>query len=285
MREMLASLAAMAAASPVSFLVPGATVQVVASNMVFTEGPVMLRDGSLVFSDIPANRMVRIKDGQAADFRNPSFNANGNTLDRQGRLITCEHGRRQVIRQEKDGSVTVLASEFGGRKLNSPNDAWVRRDGAIFFTDPPYGIQQSQKEQPVNGVYCLKDGVLTLIASDFDRPNGIVASPNERTLYVADTARGHIRSFPLNSDGTLGIGQVLAMTPTPDGLRVDRRGNIWSASGNGINVISPAGDVLEVIKMPEIPANLAFSRDGRTLFVTARRGLYSIKVNARGIAP
>lgn len=280
-----AAMMLMAMSGQETFLAPGATITKEPGTYRFTEGPQALPDGSIVFSDIPGNKLFKLANGEVTEFRSPSFNANGNTLDKEQRLISCLHGSRQVVRQEKDGKITVLAEAYGGKKLNSPNDAYVSKSGAIYFTDPPYGIQRDQQEQPHNGVYLIKDGKVTLLLSDFDRPNGIVLSPDEKTLYVADTAKQHIRSFPVKTDGTLGEGKVFAQTPNPDGLRVDTDGRVWSASSDGVNVISPQGQVLEVIKFPEGPANLCFSKDGKTLYVTARTGFYSVKVKVKGISP
>ncbi len=280
-----AAMMLMAMTGQETFVAPRATVQKEPGKYLFTEGPQAMPDGSIVFSDIPGNKIYKLAKGEVTEFRNPSFNANGNTLDKQKRLISCLHGARQVVRMEKDGKMTVLAESYGGKKLNSPNDAYVSKSGIIYFTDPPYGIRSNQQEQPHNGVYMIKGGTVTLLLSDFDRPNGIVLSPDEKTLYVADTAKQHIRSFPVNKDGTLGTGKVFVQTPNPDGLRVDKDGRVWSASGDGVNVISPQGQVLEVIKFPEGPANLCFSKDGKTLYVTARTGLYSIKVKVKGISP
>lgn len=271
--------------APTTFVSPGAQIVKEPGEYIFTEGPQFLRDGRLVFSDIPANKLYVMKGGEVSVFRDPSQNANGNTLDRTGRLITCEHGSRQVTRTDGSGKITVIASTYEGKKLNSPNDACVSKKGRIYFTDPPYGIRPNQQEQPVNGVYMIEGSKLTLLLKDFDRPNGIVLSPNEEALYVADTAKNHIRAFPVLASGLLGEGKVLSSTPNPDGLRVDTKGRIWSASGDGVNVISPEGKVLEVIKFPEAPANLCFSRDGSTLYATARKGLYSVKVTAKGISP
>lgn len=269
-----------------SFLAPGAPIEVVAKGLQFTEGPCAMPDGSLVFSDIPANKMYRWKDSKLEVYRNPSHNANGHTLDPQGRLVSCEHGARRVERQEKDGRMTVLAESWEGKRLNSPNDVAIRKDGAIFFTDPPYGIQPSQAEHDFNGVYAIVDGKMKLLDKSFDRPNGLVFSPDEKLLYVADTSKGHIRRFEVAHDGSLSGGvDAWAKTPNPDGLRVDSEGRVWSASSDGVNVISREGKVLEVIKFPEQPANLTFSRDGKTLYVTARTGVYSVKVRVRGLAP
>lgn len=287
---------------PATFLAPGSSMTRIADGLQFTEGPCELTDGSLVFSDIPANRMYRLYEGKLAVYRDPSHNANGQTLDREGRLLTCEHGSRRVTRAEKDGTTTVLAEKFEGKRLNSPNDITVAKDGTIFFTDPPYGIDPKQAEMPFNGVYAIRDGHLFLLDRTFDRPNGLVLSPDEKYLYVADTAKNHIRRFHLGPSplspsekggGALGEGrgprleggEVWASTPNPDGLRVDSEGRVWSASNDGVNVISPEGKVLEVIKVPEVPANLCFSRDGKTLYATARTGVYRVAVRVKGIAP
>lgn len=268
-----------------SFVAPGATITKEPGEYIFTEGPLMLKDGRLIFSDIPANKIYSLKDGRVTVFREPSDNANGNFLDRKGNVITCEHGSRKLTRTDAGGKTTTVVDQFEGKKLNSPNDVYISKTGRIYFTDPPYGIRPNQQEQAYNGVYVLRDGKLTLLVKDFNRPNGIVLSPDEKTLYVADSAKGHIRSFKVSADGTVDEGKVFVETPGPDGLRVDSEGRVWSASGNGVNVISPDGQILEVIKFPETPSNLCFSRDGKTLFVTARKGLYSVKVTVRGIAP
>lgn len=268
-----------------SFVAHGAEIVTVAKRLQFTEGPCAFADGSLVFSDIPASKLYRWHEGKLSVYRDPSHNANGNTLDPQGRLITCEHGSRRVTRAEKDGKTTVLAEKWEGKRLNSPNDVAVRKDGAIFFTDPPYGIQPGQAELDFNGVYAILDGKLKLLDKSFVRPNGLVLNPDEKFLYVADTEKSHIRRFALAKDGSVKGGEVWASTPHPDGIRVDTDGRVWSASGDGVNVISPNGELLQVIKFPEQPANLCFSKDGKTLFVTARTGLYSVKVTVKGIAP
>jgi len=268
-----------------TFLAPNAKIEKIAGDLQFTEGPCELRDGSLVFSDIPANKMYRFADGKLTVYREPSHNANGNTLDPQGRLISCEHGARRVERQEADGKMTVLAERFEGKRLNSPNDIAVRKDGVVFFTDPPYGIRPEQAELGFNGIYAIVGGKLNLLDKSFERPNGLVLSPDEKWLYVADTAKSHIRRFAVGADGSVSGGEVWAETRHPDGIRADADGRIWSASGDGVNVISPEGKNLEIIQFPEQPANLCFSRDGKTLFVTARTGVYRVGVRVKGIAP
>lgn len=266
------------------FLAPGAKIETLAKDLQFTEGPCAMPDGSLIFSDIPANKIYRLKDGKLEVFREPSHNSNGHTLDAEGRLVSCEHGSRCVTRTEKDGAVTVLAEKWNAKRLNSPNDVAVRKDGAIFFTDPPYGIQPAQAELGFNGVYAIVEGKPKLLDKSFDRPNGLVFSPDEKLLYVADTSKNHIRRFQVAKDGTLSGGEEWAKTPNPDGLRMDTDGRVWSASGDGVNVISPESKVLQVIKFPEAPANLTFSKDGKTLYVTARKGVYAVKVRVKGVA-
>jgi len=179
--------------------------------------------------------------------------------------------------------VEVLATAFEGKRLNSPNDICIRRDGTMYFTDPPYGVDSKLVELPFNGVFMLKKGKLSVIAKDFDRPNGIILSPDSKFLYVADSAKNHIRRFNVQKDGSVTGGTEWAKTPSPDGIRVDDKGRVWSASGNGVNVIDPTGKVLEVIKFPQTPANLTFSRNGKTLYVTARTGVYGVAITAKGL--
>ena len=255
----------------------GAQVEKVAGEFGFLEGPVW-KDGLLIFSDIPGNRLVQLKGGKVSTFREPSENANGNTLDRQGRLLTCHHGSRQVTRTLADGTVVVLADKFEGKRLNSPNDLTVRRNGDIYFTDPPYGIQKSQEELGFYGVFRIDvKGQLQAVARDFVKPNGIALSPDERTLYVADTERSHIRRFEVRADGSLLDQGTFAQCPGPDGMRVDRKGNLYVSSGPAVRVFSPLGKELGVIPVPESVANCAFGgADGKTLYITASTSLYRI---------
>ncbi|MGH7834309.1 MAG: SMP-30/gluconolactonase/LRE family protein, partial [Candidatus Binatia bacterium] len=202
----------------------------------FTEGPVWIEElRSLLFSDIPADRILRLgADGQLSTFREPSRKSNGLTCDRQGRLIACEHETRRVTRIERDGSTTVLVETFRGRRLNSPNDLVVKSDGAVYFTDPSYGIKPHEQEQPLQGVYRLSpDGdQLSLVANDFERPNGLAFSPDEKKLYIDDSRRRHIRVFDVREDGSLSGGSLFhdmdARTPgAPDGMKVDIEGRIY----------------------------------------------------------
>ena len=266
--------------------------QRLAGGFQFTEGPVWHPEGYLLFSDIPGNRIIRwLPEGRVETFREPSGNANGLTFDRQGRLIACEHGNRRVSRTEADGSVVTLADRFQGKRLNSPNDVAVRSDGSIYFTDPPYGIRLEERELPFHGVYRLApDGALSLLVDDFDRPNGLAFSPDERTLYIDDTARRHVRAFDVQPDGSLANGRVFAELFSdepggPDGMKVDVEGNLYVTAGGGIWLFSPSGRHVGTLPVPEPPpANCAFGGpDRRTLFITDRTSLLSVRTRVPGL--
>lgn len=276
-------------------LVP--TLDAIATGFAFTEGPVW-RGADLLFSDIPNSRTVRYRplpEGpEITTFRYPSGQANGLTLDRQGRLIACEHAGRRVSRIDHDGKVETLADTFEGKRLNSPNDVVVRSDGSIFFTAPPYGLpnQREGKELPFNGVYRIDPaGRLHLLVDDFERPNGLAFSPDERTLYVDDSARQHIRAFDVAPDGTLSRGRVWAeLKPAPgergvpDGMKVDVEGNVYCTGPAGIWIFDPSSRFLGRIVLPEVPANLAWGdADWRTLYITAQTSLYRLRLNVPGI--
>jgi gluconolactonase len=267
----------------------GAKVERLATGLQFVEGPVWLRanGGMLVFSDIPANQLKKWDSRNGLGiFREPSNNANGNTLDGEGRLISAEHGGR-VSRTEKDGSVTTLVDSFEGKKLSSPNDVVVTAAGVIWFTDPDYGLGKRAKETPGNYVYRFdpKSKTLTAVVKDFDKPNGLCFSPDERTLYVADSGKPrHIRAFPVSRDGTAGAGSVFVTIDKggPDGIRCDEGGRVWSSSGDGAQIFSADGKLIARILLPESAANLAFGgANGKTLFLTARKSLYSVETLVR----
>jgi sugar lactone lactonase YvrE len=271
-----------------SILSPGTAVEKVLGGFQFTEGPVWHPDGYLLFSDIPANTIYHWTPGssEAVVFRSPSGHSNGLTLDSQDRLLACEHDRR-VSRTERDGTVAGIATHYQDRRLNSPNDIVVKSDGSIYFTDPPYGLpgQSEGKELDWNGVYRLApDGTLTLLDDSFERPNGLAFSPDERTLYVDDSYRDHIRAFDVQRDGTLANGRVFADLSdpaaggVPDGMKVDVQGNVYCTGPGGIWVLSPEGETLGRIEVPEQPANLAWGdRDYQTLYITARTGVYRVR--------
>lgn len=267
-------------------------VEKVAVGFEFTEGPLWHPEGFLLFSDIPANTIYKWTPNEKPKiFRRPSGNANGNILDRQGRLISGEHGNRRVSRTEKDGTVVTLASHYQGKRLNSPNDLVVKSDGSIYFTDPPYGISSEQEELGFYGVYRLApDGTLSLLVKDFVRPNGIAFSPDEKKLYVNDSQEGHICVFDVNRDGTLANGRLFAEQKdpskegVPDGMKVDLQGNVYSTGPGGVWVFSPSGNLLGRIEVPETTANLAWGdRDYKTLYITARTSLYRIRLKNAGV--
>jgi len=259
-------------------------VETVATGLSFSEGPVWVPGKGLIFSDIPANTIY------AADksvFRKPSGKSNGLTLDREGRLIACEQEKHRVTRTEPDGTITVLADSYLGRKLNSPNDVVVRSDGTIFFTDPPYGLEGREAELPFSGVYAIApDGKVTLLSVYFKYPNGLAFSPDEKTLYISDSGAGFIEAFDVQKDGMLTSARTFATDVGPDGMKVDEKGNLWTSAKDGIRVYRPSGELAVTIAFPEQPANCAFGdEDGKTLYVTARHGLYKVRCTVRGIRP
>ena len=267
-----------------------AKVQKLAGDFKFTEGPVWVPEdaGYLVFSDIPANELKQWTQKKGVvTYRKPSNNANGNTLDRNKQLITCEHSGRRVSIEE--GSLLKpLVEESGGKKFNSPNDAVVKTDGSIWFTDPDYGLGSNPKEQAGNFVYRLdpKTRKANPVVNDFDKPNGLCFSPDEKKLYIADSGKPrHIRVFDVQKDGTLTNGKVFCEIDKggPDGIRCDSKGRIWSSAGDGVQIFAPDGSLIGKILTPETPANLCFGGPkGKTLFITARTSLYSIDVAATG---
>jgi gluconolactonase len=272
------------------------------SSCRWAEGPVWFDDMQcLLWSDIPNQRMMRwVPDGGVSVFRSPSNFSNGNTRDRQGRLVSCEHGPRRVTRTEPDGSITILADSFEGKRLNSPNDVVVRSDGTIWFTDPTYGIlsdyegYKSDPEQSRRNVYRLDpdSGELTAVVGDFLQPNGLAFSVDETRLYIADSgashdpaAPRHIRVFDVVDGRTLTNGRVFCSIDTgiPDGIRVDKQGNLWSSAGDGVHCFSPDATLLGKIKVPQTVANLTFGGPRRNrLFITATRSVYAIYLTTNG---
>ena len=272
----------------------------------WSEGPAWFAAGRyLLWSDIPNERMLRWDetDGSVSVFRHASRNSNGNTVDRQGRLITCEHLSRSVTRTEHDGSVTTLAREFEGRRLNSPNDVVVGSDGSIWFTDPSYGILtdyegvRAESELPCH-VYRLDpdSGALAIVADDFSKPNGLAFSPDERWLYVSDTGATHepdgprhIRRLQVSDDGrSLGEGTLFATCTEGlfDGFRVDTEGRLWSSAADGVHCLSPDGTLLGKVRIPEIVANVTFGGAKRNrLFICGTTSLYSVYLTANGCTP
>jgi gluconolactonase len=272
-------------------------------GMKWAEGPVYFsEDDSLLFSDIPGNRIMRwtAKDGLTT-FRQPANFTNGHTRDLQGRLVSCEHGGRRVTRTEADGTITVLVDNYRGKRFNSPNDVVVKSDGTIWFTDPPYGIMQPAEgyyglsEQGGNFVYRFEPETkeVTLVVDDMEKPNGLAFSPDERIMYIADSAGSHdqyakheVRAYDVIEGSRLVNSRVFAtITPgVPDGLRLDVNGYLYISSHDSIQVYAPSGDLLGKIIVPEIIANCTFGGANRDrLFIAANSSIYAIYLNTQGV--
>jgi gluconolactonase len=283
----------------------------VASGFVFTEGPLWARAGYLLFSSPNTNVIYRwTPEGKVDVFRTKSGYAgvdigeytqpgsNGLTYDPAGRLTICQHGNRRIIRVEPRGNITVLAERYKGKQLNSPNDLVYRSDGTLYFTDPPFGLpgvfEDPRKELSFSGVFCVKDGEITLLTDELSGPNGLAFSPDERYLYIGnwDPQKKVVMRYAVNVDGTLGRGEVFYdMTHAPgedaiDGVKVDQAGNLYVCGPGGIWVLSPNGKHLGTIKTPEAPHNLAWGdEDRRTLYITALTSIYRMRLNIPGLRP
>jgi len=285
-------------------LQPNASMDKLTGECLWAEGPVYFpATDLLIWSDIPNNRMLRWAPGMGVGvYRAPSNYSNGNTRDREGRLVSCEHGERRVTRTEHDGSITVIASHFEGKRLNSPNDVIVDSEGAIWFTDPDYGIisdyegYRSDSEIGRCNVYRVSPGdpQVRLVSDDFVKPNGLAFSPDESKLYIADSAASHddnaprhIRVFDVASNGALRNGRVFVemQSGVPDGMRVDEHGNVWTSAEDGVHCYAPDGTLLGKILIPEVVANLTFGGPRRNrLFITATSSVYALHVGVRGAA-
>ena len=289
-------------------LVPkDAQIEKLAGGFTFIEGPLWRPSNALWFSDVVGN-VVRqwTPDGKVTEILRPGgydgnslpadgFNGpNGMTADKDGAVLLCQHGNRRIARIDKDMKVTTLVDKFEGKKFNSPNDLVFRSDGSLYFTDPPYGLPKGDddptKELKFNGVYRLANGKLQAIVKDLTRPNGIALSPDEKTLYVAVSDEKHKvwMRYDLAADGTVSNGKVFADVTAekedglPDGMKVDSLGNVYGSGPGGIWVFSPDGKHLGTIKPPETPANCGWGDDGKSLYITARTGLYRIKLAVAG---
>jgi gluconolactonase len=290
---------------------PGARLERVAGGFEFTEGPVWAPDGALLFSSPNTNTIYRwAPTGAVTVFRPKSGytgtdigryhqpGSNGLTFDPQGRLTICQHGNRRVVRVEPHGNLTVLADRFQGRRLNSPNDLVYRSDGALFFTDPPFGLpgvfDDPGKELPFSGVFCVRDGAVSLVTDELDGPNGLAFSPDERFLYVGnwDPERKVVMRYEIDAAGAVAAGEVFFdMTGAEgedalDGLKVDEAGNVYACGPGGIWILSPHAEHLGTLRLPEDPHNLAWGdADGRTLYVTALTSVYRMRLAISGIRP
>ena len=290
---------------------PGAKVERLGQGYDWSEGPVWDKKGGyLLFSDVPMNTVFKWAPGMSAPeaFLKPSGytgqtprggepGSNGLVKDAQGRLVLCQHGDRRIARLEADGSFKTLIDNYEGKKLNSPNDAVYHSDGSLYFTDPPYGLlgknADPKKELPFNGVYRLApDGKLTLLTQEMTYPNGIGLSPDEKTLYVAnsDPEKALWMAFPVKDDGTIGPGRVFfdatrgvkTLKGLPDGLKVDQAGNLWATGPGGVLIFSPDGKNLGLLNTGEATANVGFGDDGSTLYITADMYLGRLKTLAKG---
>ena len=280
------------------------------ADLQFLEGPLWIKSGGphLIFSDVPGNNIYQWMEGdaQASVFRADVYQgdteglagSNGLNLDREGRILACEHGNRRISRYE-DGEWTTLVDNFEGKKLNSPNDLVWHSNGWLYFTDPPYGLPQQDedpnKELDFNGVFRLNYETLALelLDRDLERPNGIGFSPDEKTAYVANShgPRKIWKAYDVNDEGRFENGRVFydvtaEQAPgSPDGLKLDKQGNLYCTGPGGVWIFSPDGTHLGTIQPEEVPANVAWGDDGKTLYMTARTGLYRIKLNAEGPMP
>ena len=279
---------------------PEARLEHLANGFSWAEGPVWnFEAGYLTFSDVIGNEMYRYDDsGGVQAYRSPSNHSNGQTIDLNGNLVACEHQTRRITRETADGT-EILVDSYEGKMFNSPNDVVAARAGSLIFTDPAYGLDKveegggGEREMPFQGVYRIPPGSneAQLLVDDFIGPNGLALSSNEDILYVADSERSHIRSFQIGAGWELSGGEVLAEIPSeggevPDGMKVDVRGNIYCTGKGGVWILSPEGDTLAHIHVPETTANLAWGdQDALTMYITANSGLYRIRCLETGYAP
>lgn len=280
------------------FVMFNAPLKQLATGFDWVEGPVWFGDaGCLLFSDIPNNRIMRYTPGAGiTTFRQPSNYANGHTRDGMGRLVSCEHGLRRVTRTEWNGDITVIADSYNGKRLNSPNDVVVHSDGSIWFSDPHYGIMTNYEgfagtqELPCNVYRVEPDGSIDAVATDFNCPNGLAFSPDEKRLYIADTGRmfsddaQHIRSFAVDGGKLTGGDVFHTVSPgAADGFRCDTDGNIWTSAADGVHCITPQGELIGKILVPELVSNICFGgRAKHQLYITATTSLYAITLNRTG---
>ncbi len=282
---------------------PTSQLEQIATGFTWVEGPVWFGDhGCLLFSDIPSQRILRWSPEGVSVYRHGSGFNNGNTRDRQGRLIGCRHGTRDVVRTEIDGRLTVLASAYEGKRLNSPNDVVVSSDGAVWFTDPTYGIlsnfegYRADPEQEARHVFRIDPvtGVVEPVVSDFVQPNGLCFSPDETRLYIAESGSSHdesvpsvIRQFDVAGNRLTDAGVFASIDQgLPDGMRTDVAGNLWSSAADGVHCFAPDGRLLGKILVPEVVSNLCFGGpDGHRLFITAKTSVYRIFVDLKGAEP
>lgn len=284
-----------------SLVAPGEKIRKLADGMKFTEGPAWFpAKKTLVFSDIPNSKLMQWREGDGLSVFRTSEESNGNILDLQGRLITCQHAGRNVVRTEADGRITVLADKHDGKRFNSPNDVAVRSDGTLWFTDPSWGLKERPREIPGNWVFKLdpETGTVEALIKDLAMPNGIIFSPDESRLYVADTGGfgeltvpelrklpAGIHCYEMSKEGKLGK-KLFQIEQGSDGMRADVKGNLYTTTGGKVHIYNADGKKLEQIDVPEGPANVCFGGDDfKTLFITASKSLYSIRMKNAGAKP
>jgi len=287
-----------------------AKIKKIAGGFQFTEGPVWHPDGYLLFSDIPANKIFKYLPGEdisvylensgyiGSEEENKGQGSNGLTFDNTGNLLICQHGARQILKADRAGNYTPIARQYGGKRLNSPNDLVVKSDGTIFFTDPPWGLSKGLedpfKELAFQGVFKLKGGSLELIDDQLTMPNGIALSPDEEYLYVATSEGGKAQYFRYKLDDDANVREKELFFDAssfggnggPDGMKVDKKGNCYFTGPGGILVVNSKGEHIGTISPPEIPANLGWGgKNGKTLFMTCRTGLYAMELKVEGVRP
>ncbi len=276
--------AAVCSAQEAPLVAPGAEVKKLAGDFRFTEGPAADAKGDVYFTDIPNNRILKwsVQEGNLSTFRENSGGANGLYFDKDGNLLVCEGGGRRLVSITPAGGVTTLAESYDGKKFNSLNDLWIDPKGGVYFTDPRYGNRDDMEQDGEHVYYLAPDRkkVIRVIA-DMVRPNGVIGTPNGRTLYVADHGAGKTYVYRIDEDGTLSDKQIFAEQGS-DGMTMDNRGNIY-LTGKTVTVYSRKGEKITDIAIPEGPANVTFGgKDNRTLFITARTSLYAIDMQVRG---
>ncbi len=284
MRHLIAALLVSGAVFAQDF--SDAKVERLATGFAFTEGPAWSRDGYLLFSDVPNDKIIRFVAGQGPEvFRENSNGANGNVFDAKGMLYTCESRTRRVTRTDRKGNITVLAEKWEGKRLNAPNDIVVRKDGHVYFTDPAFGNQADSRELDFYGVYHITPkGEMKIVAKPAGRPNGIGISPDGKFLYVANSDERNLRAYDLDRDGNASNERVLILgiDGVPDGICLDEKGNIY-ITARGVAVYSPVGKPLTTIELIERPANCKFGDpDFQTLYITARTSLYRVRLDVKG---
>jgi len=278
-----AGYSAESAAGAEQLVAPGATVEKLADGFLFTEGPACDAEGNVYFTDIPNERIHKWSvDGKLSTFREKSGGANGLYFDRQGNLLACEGGSRRLTSISPDGKVTLLADGYQGKKLNSPNDLWIDPKGGVYFTDPRYGNQEGLEQDGFHVYYLPPDRKgLVRVLDDLVKPNGVVGTADGKLLYVADAGDSKTYVYRIRPDGSLADRKLIAPIGS-DGMTLDERGNLYLTRG-AVHVYGPRGEKLATIEVPEAPANVCFGgKERRTLFITARKGLYAVRMNVRG---